>query len=664
MSRKILLVEPNYRNKYPPIGLMKIATYHRRLGDEVIFFKGELKDLVLNQICKECMKKMDFLERKIDWNIHKESIKQFIKTKQKKFLEEIPVEYSKFEILLLNCLTDYADYFRKKKYEKYPQYDRIYVTTLFTFYWKVTIKTINFAKKLVKSPNEIRVGGVLASLLPKEVEEATGIKPTEGLLDKPGLLDKGNKMIIDDLPLDYSILYEIDYEYPTSSAYFTFMTKGCTRKCAFCSVPLLEPTYKPKIETFDKFQEIKMHFGEQQNLLLMDNNVLASPKFPEIIQEIKDMGFVKGATFVKPNQLDIAYENLKIGYNDIGFIRRMYHLLQEFLNVRLKNKVARQEYYNLLEKYQVLNLNTTTKTNLLELYPLIKEVYEKYRNKAPRRRYVDFNQGTDCRYVTEEFMKLMSEIPIRPLRIAFDYLGLQKKYVAAVELAAKYGITELSNYLLYNFKDSPDQLYERMRINIELNERLGTKIYSFPMKYIPLFGEDAKHRQFIGDKWNKKFIRAIQSILNVTKGIVASERPFFEKAFGKNIQEYFNILYMPETYIVYRKVFEEAGLTQKWAVDFNSLDENQLMYAKSIIETNEFDRIHEQTQDPQILELLQHYTIKRGNVESMDFDLEKIREKYERLIEEDMFINLTLTYDFEETDNENPIVEKVELPEV
>src|SRR5580698_7518562 len=97
--------------------------------------------------------------------------------------------------------------------------------------------------------------------------------PHQGLLDKPGELDKDNDIIIDNLPLDYSILDEINYEYPTQSAYFTFMTKGCTRKCAFCSVPKLEPTYKPKIETIDKFNEIKKRFGDQQNLLLMDNNV-------------------------------------------------------------------------------------------------------------------------------------------------------------------------------------------------------------------------------------------------------------------------------------------------------------------------------------------------------------------------------------------------------
>ena len=43
MNRKVLLLEPNYRNKYPPMGLMKIATYYRNRGDDVRFFKGDLK---------------------------------------------------------------------------------------------------------------------------------------------------------------------------------------------------------------------------------------------------------------------------------------------------------------------------------------------------------------------------------------------------------------------------------------------------------------------------------------------------------------------------------------------------------------------------------------------------------------------------------------------
>ena len=115
-----------------------------------------------------------------------------------------------------------------------------------------------------------------------------------------------------------------------------------------------------------------------------------------------------------------------------------------------------------------MKYETTTKANLIRVYPLIKEIYEKYRNKTPKNRYVDFNQGVDARYLTEEKVKLLSQIPIRPLRIAFDELKIEKQYVKAIELSAKHGIKNLSNYLLYNYEDKPEELYIRMKINVEL----------------------------------------------------------------------------------------------------------------------------------------------------------------------------------------------------
>lgn len=652
--RKILLIEPNYKNKYPPIGLMKIATYHRQLGDDVKFFKGDLKDLIIEKLFEECLIKLNAIDNNIKWIQKAYFIKLFIKTGRKEYLEIFEIENLKYGHLLISCFQEFYTIFRKKKYIDNKIWDRIYVTTLFTFYWKITVETIKFLKPLVKDPTQIFVGGVLASLLHDELYEETKIKPHQGLLDKPGILDKKNKIIIDNLPLDYSILDEIDYQYPTQSAYFTFMTKGCTRKCPFCSVPILEPTYKSKIETIDKFLEIKKLYGEQQNLLLMDNNVLASPKFPEIIQEIKDMGFYKGATFIEPNQLDISIKNLKNHHNTRAYIRRSFNLFHELVN-RLKSE-NKQFAYNVLDSLELLHLETTTKENLLLAYKELKELNEKYRNKIPKLRYVDFNQGTDARYVTDESMKLMSEISIRPLRIAFDHIGMKDKYINAIRLAAKYGIRELSNYILYNFQDKPEDLYNRLEININLCKEYNINIFSFPMKYIPLFGEEAKNREFTGKFWNKKFIRAIQSILNVTKGIVApatknDKTSFFHKAFGKDIEEFKKLLYMPETYIIYRNIFElekHLGYTKYWSRDFDIISKSiHWEEAKIIIQANDFTNIEEKTTNPVIREFLRHYQIQRSTLKNEDEKYKSLKKQFDKLIKSDRFIDLTLTYDFE-----------------
>ena len=116
--RRILLIEPGYKNKYPPLGLMKISTYHKLKGDYVQFVKG------------------------CDPNIRKE------------------------------------------------KWDRIYISTLFTFYWNITLKTIRYYIRSVRVPSDVFVGGVMATLLSNDMEKETGVNVVRGLLDKPGILDK------------------------------------------------------------------------------------------------------------------------------------------------------------------------------------------------------------------------------------------------------------------------------------------------------------------------------------------------------------------------------------------------------------------------------------------------------------------------------------------
>ncbi len=635
-SRKILLLEPNYRNKYPPMGLMKLATYHRMLGDQVTFFKGNLQDFVLEQIYQECLCQLQKIEKIIQWTSYKSFIKNFIKKKDLTLFDDVHFLESPNKPLIREWLHHYRSHYISGKYKQEPRWDRVCVTTLFTFHWKITLETIEFAKHIVKNPEELKVGGIMATLMSEDIEKETGVKPIRGLLDQPKMLDGDSNEIIDHLPLDYSILDEIEYEYPAQNAFFAFMTKGCKRKCKFCAVRTLEPKYKSYVSIIKKFNETKKRYGEPQHLLLLDNNVLASPKFPKIVQDIKKIGFAKGAMYIEPNQLGIAIQNLQDGINDNAYIRRSYKCIHSILT-RLQGKTA-QEYYNTLDKFQLLSLETTTKENLLEAYPRIAKAYERNRNKTPKQRFVDFNQGTDCRYVTEEYMRLMSELAINPLRLAFDRLDYEPEYIQAIKLAAKYNITELSTYIFYNYDDSPEDLYYRLVKNIELSEEYNIHIYSFPMKYIPVTGEDAKHREYTAPKWNKKFIRAIQSILNAEKGIVPPPskkrgRTYFDKAFGKNLDEFHELLYMPEVYIIYRKIFEkELGYTLIWQRLFRSLTQNEFEEAKPIIESNQFKDYEQKTLNPKLLKLLRHYTLTRDKIRKTKKDYTVIKMKYDEFL--------------------------------
>lgn len=122
---RILLVEPNYKNKYPPIALMKIATYHRNRGDIVEFYKGE---------------------------------------------------------------APYTTIIRA---------DRIYITSMFTFQFDITVKTIKHYMKY-KHADSVYIGGIAVSLLTdKFIKETGATKVLTGLLTDSFVLGYGDHVNID-----------------------------------------------------------------------------------------------------------------------------------------------------------------------------------------------------------------------------------------------------------------------------------------------------------------------------------------------------------------------------------------------------------------------------------------------------------------------------------
>lgn len=608
MAKKILLVEPNYKNKYPPMGLMKISTYHKQLGDKVLFYKGDFISFIMQEVCEEIFTKLHHNDPTVDWRIYRQDIESYIKKGLSASYEKL-VNASESTLIGANLMY-YRKYFTSKGYLNNPSWDRVYITTLFTFYWKKTIDCINDFKCLCKDINEVKVGGIAASLLPEEILKETGILPHCGLLDKGGEYDN-NDLIIDHLPLDYSILYDIDYVYPENDGYYGYMTRGCVNTCPFCAVPQLEPIYNDYISIKNQIEYVKKNFGEKRNLLLLDNNVLASERFDEIIDEIKLCGFSAGATFVDPNKYNILIELLKD--KEDNYSRYITRIVDIYSSLYKKiNDKSKAELYTILSENNLLSQHTATKQAILKTDEFFAPLYEKHRYTKPKARYVDFNQGLDARLFTPEKAKKMSEIAIRPLRVAFDSWALRKTYERAIRLAAENGIREMSNYVLYNYNEQPIDLFLRLQLNINLCEELDINIYSFPMKYHPI--QDRlyfRDRTFLGKHWNRKFIRSVQAILNSTKGKIGRGKNFFEKAFGRDEKEFFKLLYMPEVMIIYRLHYEKIGMTDAWWEAFNALSEQQLELAKTLIQKNNFSSISELTSDDAILHLLKFYTISR-----------------------------------------------------
>lgn len=497
----VLLVEPNYKNKYPPMGLMKLSTYHKIKGDTVTFYKG-------------IMSKENF-------------------------------EIGKF--------------------------DRVYITSMFTFHYNIVVKTINNYKKMI-APSNIFVGGILVTLMTEKfkTELDKEIILLTGLLTNSEAIGFDDQINIDILPLDYSILDDITFKYNAGDNYFAYVSRGCTNKCSFCAVPILEPHFCLTNNIVNQINTIKSKYGEKQNLLLLDNNILSfdEVELQRIIDDIKSLGFDKTTRFYPELPLDVFKRKLESDYIGTSAYRNVLSELLHYLSEKVfikKSKNYQEKYSQLIE---MLDRHEDKRDFIMEHYDVFHEILSYYHRPVGRKRVVDFNQGIDARQLTEEKMAILAQIPIEPFRLAFDNMKYKDIYVRALKIAAKFGVKQFSNYILYNYDDPPEELWERLQINIALAKDLDIRIFSFPMKYAPI---DRTDRNFVGKHWNKIYLSNLYAILNVTKGIVAEGENFFYKAFGRNTNEFYEILSMPRDFVMYRKHFEENGVTAQWRAVFNEL---------------------------------------------------------------------------------------------
>jgi len=200
VKQRILLVEPDYGNTYPPLGLMKISTWHKGKGDFVDF---------LRLSPQETQTLLD---------------------------GESPRTH----------------------------YDLIYVTSLFTYHADEVIEAIQYCK--AKYPQaELKVGGIMATLLPNYIKEKTDIAPYRGLLAGA-----------EDCKPDYTLS-------PDLRCSITFTTRGCKRACKFCAVKLHEPTFFAR-ENWEKDIDLT-----KNKIIFWDNNWLYSPNFSKDVEKLKKL---------------------------------------------------------------------------------------------------------------------------------------------------------------------------------------------------------------------------------------------------------------------------------------------------------------------------------------------------------------------------------------
>lgn len=296
--------------------------------------------------------------------------------------------------------------------------DKIFITSLFTWDWKLLVDTINFYKWTFPD-SEIEVGGIAASLLADDVLSLTGVRPHAGLYKDAEFY-----------PPDYSATFG-----RKNGASITFTTRGCVKKCKFCSVSDLEPDYFVK-ENWEN--DIVSEFPR---VIFWDNNFLASPNFERDCERILAFG-----------------------------------------------------------------------------------------------KKVDFNQGLDARLLDEERAGRLFLIDLNPIRFAFDDVSYEADVLRAIRLARKHSTKEIMVYVLYNFQDTPQNLYYRINL---LNKE---GVLSFPMEYRSPTRSVSK---LPGPHWNTFLLRAFKLTLlfYYRKGMITKSRDSFLSIYGRSEQEFVSRLY-------------------------------------------------------------------------------------------------------------------------
>ena len=120
---------------------------------------------------------------------------------------------------------------------------KIMVTSLYTYWSKYVIDAVKWARENYPDVR-ITVGGIWASLMPKECKELTGADNIhQGVFENAEDYDADYSLLSDDV--DFQILHT---------------SRGCHRRCTTCGVYCIEPDMAFKKSIKDSVQKPKIIF--------------------------------------------------------------------------------------------------------------------------------------------------------------------------------------------------------------------------------------------------------------------------------------------------------------------------------------------------------------------------------------------------------------------
>ena len=122
---------------------------------------------------------------------------------------------------------------------------------------------------------------------------------------------------------------------------------------------------------------------------------------------------------------------------------------------------------------------------------------------------VDYNQGLDARLVTPEVAEALSKLKMPCVRLAYDFKAKGKYVKNAIELLTAKGIKgrEIFVYVLYNFNDTPDDFFKRVR------DVLTWGAVVFPMRFEPL--DSMVRNKYVSPNWDKNRLEMVEKVRRV-----------------------------------------------------------------------------------------------------------------------------------------------------